>query len=173
MITDEDIIKEFLSKQGNAKKEAFTLLYNKYHNLVYDFGRTMGIDRENCEDFVQEVFLKVIKRIGSFDIRKKFFPWFYSIVRNTAYDFLKKHKYQNENYRITSYTKNPYEFEIELINQVRDIVLRLPDREREVIFLRFYQNLSPEEISTTFGCSTRTVYNIIQKALDIIKKHWK
>lgn len=173
IISDDDIVSLLLEKSDESKRKAFNLIYDKYLNFVYDFGRTMGIPKDHCDDFVQEVFFRLFRKIHKFNTRKRFFPWFYSLVRNCCYDYVKylgKHK--DTDYRIENYVYNPYEFEIETINYVRDIISRLPNDEREVIFLRFYQDLSVDEITQVLGYSTRKVYNIIDKALKEIERHW-
>lgn len=171
-LSDEELINQIISKKGEEKNYYFTLLYNKYLNFVYDLGRTMGIPRTEIDDFVQEVFTKLYQKISKFKQNKKFFPWFYSLVRNCCYDFLrkiKKHKLDSD-LIIQNYTSNPYENDIETINTVRQIILELPVKEREVIFLKYYQELSIEEISQILNCSTRNVYNIINKAIAKLKE---
>lgn len=168
---DEEIIKRFIS--GEGKEEAFTLLYEKYINFVYDFGRTMGIPRSEIDDFVQEVFIKLSQKLDKFNLKKKFFPWFYSIVKNHCYDYLKKVKNNKDSdLIIKTYTSNPYEFDIETINQVRDIISKLPPNQREIIFLKYYQELTPEEIAETLGYSIRNVYFLLNKAIEKFEEEW-
>lgn len=171
--SDEEIVKELISGRGEVRSKAFSEIYEKYVNFVYDLGRTMGIPRSEIGDFVQEVFIKLFQKAKKFNTRKKFFPWFYSLVRNHCYDYLKRIKNKDSDLKVETYVNNPYEFEIELINQVRDIILRLSPKEREVIFLRYYQGLTPEEISKSLGYSTRNVYNILSRAMRKIEEEWK
>ncbi|MGB9620895.1 MAG: RNA polymerase sigma factor [Brevinematia bacterium] len=168
---DEEIILDYYSK---GEEEIFTLLYQKYVNFVYDLGRTMGIPRSSIDDFVQEVFIKLFLKLKQkkFNTKKKFFPWFYSLVRNSCFDFLKDMKRQKDlDLKIENYTSNPYEIDIELINSVREGILNLNSKEREVLFLRFYQGLTIEEIAEVINCSTRNVYLLIENALDKLKKY--
>ncbi|MEN2998575.1 MAG: sigma-70 family RNA polymerase sigma factor [Brevinematia bacterium] len=171
-VSDEELIDDFFSKGGKRKEEAFTLIYEKYVNFVYDFGRTMGIPLNEIDDFVQETFLKLSLKLKKFDGRKKFFPWFYSLVRNYCYDFLRKLKSKDTDLRIERYVNNPYDFDVDLINQVRDVISRLPREEREVIFLRYYQGMTPEEISRIIGCSVRKVYYILERAMRNFEEEW-
>ncbi|MFN4245844.1 MAG: RNA polymerase sigma factor [Brevinematia bacterium] len=171
---DEKIIEDLLRSKGQNKDRAFVLIFKKYQSFVYDFGRTLGIPKSDISDFVQEVFIKLYKHINKFNPNKKFFPWFYSIIRNQAYSFIKKVKRQKDSdLEIREYTTNPYEFSIETINLVREIISELPEKEREILFLRYYQELSVDEISEILNCSKRNIYYIIDKAIEKIKRELK
>lgn len=170
--SDEEIIQNYYSKGEGG--DTFTFLYQKYINFVYDFGRSMGIPRNSIEDFTQEVFIKLFVKLKQkkFNTKKKFFPWLYSLVKNQCFDFLKRLKNSKDSdLVIKNYTHNPYEIDIETINSIREGISKLSFKEREVLFLKFYQGLSPEEIAKIIGCSKRNVYFLLEKGLDALKRY--
>ncbi len=168
---DKELIERIVN--SNDKEKSFSLIFRRYANFVYDLGRTLGIPRSDIDDFVQEVFIKLYEKINKFNTNKEFFPWFYSLVRNYAYDFIKRiRKRKDSDFKIPEHITNPYESDIQTINEVRDIISKIPEKEREVLFLRYYQDLEVDEIAKILNCSPRNVYNIIDKALKKIKKEF-
>ncbi|MCB0481065.1 MAG: RNA polymerase sigma factor [Flavobacteriales bacterium] len=70
---------------------AFDELYERYHRpLFYFFCRMLSNDREKCEDFLQDIFMKLIERPEMYDPSRLFRPWIYSVAHNMVKNEYKK-----------------------------------------------------------------------------------
>jgi len=61
----------------------------------------------------------------------------------------------------------------QLSNQIKDTLTYIPQRQKEIIYLRFFQNLNREQIAEVLGITPQTVSNILQMAFKSIRKNWK
>lgn len=61
----------------------------------------------------------------------------------------------------------------QLSNQIKDTLTHIPQRQKEIIYLRFFQNLNREQIAEVLGITPQTVSNILQMAFKSIRKNWK
>ncbi len=174
-MSDKELIKIIKEGSKNEKDEAFAALYEKYKNLVYDYARTMGIPRDLCIDFLQNVFLRVFEKISKFREDKEFFPWFFSLVRNECINFIKKNKKHMKNYsqyeELETINKEPKHEDAILIREIRKFLNYLPYEEKEAIFLRYYQDFDVKEIARLLNISERKVYTLIERGVEKIKKH--
>jgi len=170
---DEDIIKHIKEGSKEEREKAFAILYDKYKNFVYDFGRTMGLSRDLCFDFIQVVFFRLFEKINKFKEGKEFFPWFFSLVRNECINFIKRNKkfINNSDNDISTSVENLNLDEFSIVNEIRDFLNTLPYEEREVIFLKYYQGFDCKEIAKIIGVSERKTYILIERAVEKIRKH--
>ena len=181
---DESLIKEFLS----GDQEAFTKLVQKYETPLLSFlVRYMG-DLHEAEEVFQEVFLRVYKNTERFDLSKKFKAWVYSIAVNCARTALKRKKNDPLLARAQStetdlsvlegrageeYSPSTKHDSKEAGNLIRNAVLSLPRRQREVFLLFQYQGLSYEEIARVLGRPLGTVKSQMHYAVISLKEKLK
>lgn len=159
--TDESLMKEI--ERGNAA--AFDLLYERYAEKLYRYlFRLLYQDAAKAEDFLQEVFLKVLNAVSSFDSNQKVSTWLYAIATNMC-----RNEWRNkENRQRLMKQFEPWEHHTNksvndrLDEQYRNKILyqvieELGDTEREIIQLRFQQELSIKEIAAITGLPEGTV----------------
>ena len=79
-ISDHELVQAALSGDGRA----FAQLVEQHSRLVYAAVRTVGADREEVDDIVQETFIRVYRGLASFEGRSSLATWIYSIARNQA-----------------------------------------------------------------------------------------
>ncbi len=175
-LTDEEILynlKNLKNRKNSAFNEYFEELFNRYKYQVYSLSRYYGLQNDDSMDVVQETFIKFINFYNSFKPELKFKPWFFKIVLNSIrnkYNELKKYGYV-EIEKMSSqiiYEENFEKFQKR--EYIRGILSRLPVKEREVIILDVYGELSLEEIANTLDISLRQVYNRLNKAYEEIKE---
>ncbi|MDX1637749.1 MAG: sigma-70 family RNA polymerase sigma factor [Balneolaceae bacterium] len=157
-MSDEDLMEYFQA----GYEEGFNLLVERYSDRVHNFLYRYTHDHQDCEDLVQETFLRVYRSRHSYERIAKFSTWMYTIALNLAKSLYKKKK------RMTTVTihKDPGDpedrkMDIEDTNILQDeslhekmcmerlkkALLELNDDFREVVVLRDIQQLSYEEIS--------------------------
>lgn len=179
-LTDEELV-ELYAKDVN---EAFDLLLTRHKNKVFSYIYLAVKDRDLANDLFQETFIKVITTIkqGRYTEKGKFIAWIMRISHNLVIDFFRRDKSEN--------TISNEDSEVDLFNDCRlyddsieDYMVRdqvfadivklmehLPDNQREVIKMRFFEDLSFKEIAETTGVSINTALGRMRYALLNIRR---
>lgn len=154
---DKDIIESF----NNGNKNAFNLIVLKYQKRVYWLVRKFVLDHDDADDLTQEVFLKLYKSIGDFRGDSALYTYIYKIAVNFSLNHIKKNKVlstykkdlDSEVYKIKSNELNSDELYDNNITSkmIRNAIDSLPEQQRAVFTLRFYEELPYEEIATILG----------------------
>jgi len=135
---------------------------------------------DQADDLVQETMLRALRSWTTYGGRSKFNTWLYGIMINVFRDQLKKQKRNREvntdslgdEYVLAAGADVSATAAVEaneLAEVVADMIARLPTRQREVLVLSTYQNLSHEEISETVGISLANVYSTLSAARKKLK----
>ncbi len=173
-------IKQLLENPQDHER-AFRLILKNYKERLYYLIRKIVIDHDDTDDVLQEVFIKIWKNLEKFRGDSNLFTWLYRIATNEALTFLRRRK----DSRNISMDENP-----ELINMLEaggqksslltgdDIslklqaaVLQLPEKQRIVFNLKYYEDLTYEEIAeitdTTVG-GLKANYHAAKKKIEEI-----
>lgn len=150
----EELFKEI--KQGN--NQTMQDLYEQYKALVYGVAFSILKNKEDSEDIVQIVFLKIFRLEKEKLPTRNVATWIYSVTKNETLNFLKNKKEEfniDELYYITSENKELNE--IVEIDSYNKIIIKLPIKEQEIISLKILSGLSFKEISMILGLPIGTV----------------
>lgn len=174
-MSDQELLKNYLA--GN--KEAISRLIERHSSRIYDYIRMMVKDRELADDIYQETFIKVVKVIdeGRYKENGKFLSWVMRIAHNQVIDHFRSEK-QNKSvneasagYDILSTQRlTTASIEEQMVGEqieadVRRLVELLPDEQREVVRLRYYDGLSFKEIADHTEVSINTALGRMRYAL--------
>lgn len=165
-----------LCHQPESSNYGFNLLVRKYQQKVYMHIRRMVIDHDDADDLVQETFIKVWKNLPKFREESNLYTWLYRIATNEALSFLKKKK---RKYLFTSIDYNSSlakNLEVDNLFSGDEIQLRLqkallmlPDKQRLVFNMKYYDDLKYEEMSGILGTSVgalKASYHIAVKKIE-------
>lgn len=141
------------------------LVERHYDALIGYLYRLNGGDRMLSEDMVQETFLRVLRGIESYQYPRPFKPWLYAIATNLSRNYAKladtRHTETADNETLDRHGQDmPPEETVELDETTRELVAALrtlPDHQREVVILRYCQELSLAEIAQTLDIPIGTV----------------
>lgn len=164
--TDETLVA--LYAQGN--NEAFDILLNRYKDRLYAYIYYTVRNEELAEDIFQETFTKAIVTIqqGRYNENGKFPAWLTRIAHNLIIDCFRQEKQENlvscdeeernllNNIRLSEGTVESEIVNHQILSDVRRLIKHLPDEQREVVHMRFYQDLSFKEIAEMAGVSINT-----------------
>ena len=164
--TDETLVA--LYAQGN--NEAFDILLNRYKDRLYAYIYYTVRNEELAEDIFQETFTKAIVTIqqGRYNENGKFPAWLTRITHNLIIDCFRQEKQENlvscdeeernllNNIRLSEGTVESEIVNHQILSDVRRLIKHLPDEQREVVHMRFYQDLSFKEIAEMTGVSINT-----------------
>ncbi|MEK5322856.1 RNA polymerase sigma factor SigW [Aeribacillus sp. FSL M8-0254] len=174
-------IKQIKKGDQNAFAEVVELYKDKIFQLCY---RMLGNAHE-AEDIAQEAFIRVYMNIHSFDMNKKFSTWIYRIATNLSIDRIRKKKpdyYLDAEVAgtdgLTMYSQVSSDIAmpekeveaIELQETIQKEILKLPDKYRSVIVLRYIEELSLQEIAEILELPVGTVKTRIHRGREALRK---
>ncbi|MBU2951979.1 sigma-70 family RNA polymerase sigma factor [Tamlana agarivorans] len=184
LVTDATLVSNYI--KGDEK--ALETLIVRHKQKIYSFIYSKVYDRDVAEDIFQDTFIKVIRTLkrGAYNEEGKFLPWVMRISHNLVIDFFRKSnrmpKFDNSGefsiFSVLSDSSLNAEKTIikeQVENDVRRLVDKLPEDQREVLLLRIYNDMSFKEISDKTGVSINTALGRMRYALinlrKIIDKH--
>lgn len=145
---------------SGATEQAFNLIVKNYKERLYWHLRHFVCSHEDADDLLQEVFIKVWNGLPGFREDSKLITWLYKIATNEALNFLRKKKVQFflsmsslEDNLVRKIEDDPYFNGNELQRELWKAIQKLPDKQKAVFMLRYFDDLSYEEISRILDTS--------------------
>lgn len=156
--------------------EAFAELIDRYKVAVYNLCARMLGDPTEAEDAAQEVFVRAYTQLRSYTPGRKFSTWILSIASHYCIDMLRRRKPSVDLDAIAFWKQSdqpePEERALtrEVRDEVRELLNKLPDKYRGVTILRYWNDLSYDEIATATGLSVATVKTRLFRARELLAK---
>ncbi len=177
--SDQDILQAF--SQPNKKNKAFELLLEKYTQRVYWHVRRIVINHDDADDVVQNVFIKVWQKLDGFKAESALFTWLYRIATNEALQFLQKKKQQLWVNLDDVYSNLENELKADSWFNgsktqllLQEAILTLPEKQRLVFNMRYFDEVSYEEMSeilnTSQGALKASYHHAVKKIEAILKQ---
>lgn len=175
MKVDEDKIREACTRNP---EEGFRMLVDQFQQPMYWHIRRMVVSHEDAEDVLQETFIRIFRYIGDFRSESSLSTWIYRIVTNECIRFLNKKKEEilsseemQEDLLNKLMASEYVDYENEMEVKFQQAVLRLPEKQRVVFNLRYYDELSYEEISKITDSKVGTLKANYHFAKEKIKEY--
>ena len=178
--SDSELLKLF--REGDNPNYAFNLLMRRYQQKVYFHIRRIVIDHDDANDIVQNTFIKAWKGLENFREDSQLFTWLYRIATNESLSFLKKKR--------TAFFIPIVNVEKELSDKLQSdalisgdeiqlklqkAILTLPEKQRLVFNMKYYDELKYEEISeilgTSVGALKASYHHAVKKIENYVKEH--
>ena len=167
MLTDDMLV----ARYSEGENKAFDELLTRYQSKLFDYIFFIVRSQELAEDLFQETFVKAIVTIqqGRYSANGKFGAWLTRIAHNLIIDSFRQERNENtvsnDDSEVDLFNDADLcddNIEMQMVNEqtlsdVRRLVDALPDNQREVVYMRFYQDLSFKEIADITHCSTCAV----------------
>lgn len=156
----------------------FEQIVEKYTDKIRRYIARLIGNWQEAEDVTQEVFIKAYENIASFNPKMRFSSWIYRIAHNESVNFIKKH-YKTQHVEYNDEIKNRYQENNEALSKIfkkenKSLVQRglfkLPEADREILELVYYEEKSYLEIADILQISTNSVGPKIKRAKDKLKK---
>lgn len=155
-----------MNKQENG------YIYAQYHKKVFSFVRSRVCNRNDAEDIVQNVFLKVYGNLDKFEESKaSMSTWIYIITRNTVYDYLKKKRdrpvFELMENTVDQKDEAPDEAILnhEVLAELADALEMLPQEQRDILILLYYKKLERKNVAEMFGMTYGQLRYLHDKAI--------
>ena len=159
---DEKIINQIIAGDSNA----FSVLVDRYKDLVFTLSLKMLKNREEAEEVAQDTFIKVFKSLSKFKGDSKFSTWIYKVTYNSCLDRLKKNKKHQLKVAIDEYTEhqvktidNALENMVEEERQqaIKGCLELLPPDDSFLLTLYYFEEQSLDEIAKVVGLTANNV----------------
>jgi RNA polymerase sigma factor (sigma-70 family) len=177
---DKELLYEF--RQPDTKERAFTAIIKKYQEKIYWHIRRMVVDHDDANDVLQNMFIKVWNGLNNFREDSQLYTWLYRIATNESLTFLEQSKKRfalslndmeeglaNKIVADKNFDANRLEWKLQLAIQ------QLPEKQRVVFNLRYYDEMPYEEMSrvleTSEGALKASYHHAAKKIEDYIRNN--
>ncbi|HRE56886.1 MAG TPA: sigma-70 family RNA polymerase sigma factor [Candidatus Kapabacteria bacterium] len=180
--SDSDILREY--KSGDTER-AVTFFVRKYQRFVYSIALRYTKNNEDAQDIAQDVFVKAISSLTNFRGEASLKTWLYRITVNACKNEIRKKKLlrffdfarEDEEFDIISPEPGPDQIHVdsEFYCNVHKALAHLPEKQRETFALRYFDELTYEEISNILGTSVgglkANYFQAVQKLMVILPQY--
>ena len=173
---DESYIKWKLFLEGDD--QAYSWIYTHYIQVLYNYGLQITPDSEIVKDCIQDVFVKIYKAKKKLTVPQNPKVYLMIALKNNIYNTFNQERLQ-KNYAFSLYqteeqltVKNEFidqEARHEEMNNIKRMMKILTPRQREVIYYRFIEELSYDDICQIMGLNYQSAYNLLQRSLQKIR----
>ncbi|NDV78817.1 sigma-70 family RNA polymerase sigma factor [Dysgonomonas sp. 511] len=174
-MTDEQLVVNY----SNGNNLAFDILLERHKQSVFNYIFFIVRNKELAEDIFQETFIKAIVTIkqGRYTETGKFRAWISRIAHNLIIDHFRQEKNENtvsndeaqldllNNPLLCESTIEDRLIKTQIATDIQKLISYLPDSQREVLFMRYYQDLSFKEIADQTGVSINTALGRMRYAI--------
>ena len=175
---DKELLK--LCRDPQTKERGFRILLSQYKERTYWHIRRILLDHEDANDIVQDTFVKVWKNLDSFRGDSSLFSWIYRIATNESLNFLRKMKNKStvqidkvEYLLVNKLDDNSLMSGDEIERKLQRSLLKLPEKQRLVFNMRYFEDLKYQEISDILGTSVGGLKASYHHAIKKIEENLK
>jgi len=165
-------------REMDSRSYAFNLIVRKYQERLYWHIRKIVISHDDSDDVIQNTFLKVWTGLERFREDSQLFTWLYRIATNEALTFLKKKRTKFflplvdvEQQLSSTLESSPHVNGDEIQLKLQKAILTLPEKQRLVFNMKYFDELKYEEISEILGTSVGALKASYHHAVKKIEKY--
>ncbi|MFT6151061.1 MAG: RNA polymerase sigma-70 factor (ECF subfamily) [Flavobacteriales bacterium] len=161
--TDNEIMQLVVERDSLA----FSELYDRYNRMLVNyFYKMLWQDEEKAQDFMQDLFTKIVEKPKSFDIKRNFKTWMFSVANNMCKNEYRKQAVRkntsynlDESYQIKDTAMNAMDSlqDTQFSEKLTVELAKLDEKQKSTFVMRYFQDLSIKEIAETLECSEGTI----------------
>lgn len=180
ILTDADLL--LLFNESGTREQAFTALVRRYQERLYWHIRRMVVRHEDTDDILQLVFIKMWQGLDNFRNESGLFTWLYRIATNETLNWLSQQK-KRTHLSLSDYEVGLSEtvaaepgFDANKLEwRLQQAIQELPEKQRLVFTLRYYDEMPYEQMSeileTSIGALKASYHHAVKKVEKYISKH--
>ncbi len=177
---DKELLIQF--KNEATREAAFTAIIKKYQEKLYWHIRRLVVEHEDANDVIQNMFIKVWKNLDNFREDSQLYTWLYRIATNESLTYLEQQKKRSsvslsddENHLTNRIQADKHFDPSKLEWKLQLAIQKLPEKQRAVFNLRYYDEMPYEEMSrvleTSEGALKASYHHAVKKIEDFILNH--
>jgi RNA polymerase sigma factor (sigma-70 family) len=174
-LTDIELLENF--RDPGKRSYAFNLIMCKYQQKIYWHVRRMVIDHDDANDLVQNTFIKAWKGLENFREDSNLYTWLYRIATNECLSFLRQKRLRTfisfgdiEQELSDNLIEDSYFRGDDLQLKLQKAILKLPDKQRIIFNMKYYDEMKYEEIAQILGTSVGALKASYHHAVKKIEK---
>jgi RNA polymerase sigma factor (sigma-70 family) len=179
-LDDKELLMQF--REPATKEKAFTLIIKKYQQKLYWHIRRMVIEHEDANDVLQNMFIKVWNGLGNFREDSQLYTWLYRIATNESLSFIEQRKKRSSvslsdvETGLSNRLKADKHFDANKLEwKLQVAIQQLPEKQRVVFNLRYYDEMPYEKMSevleTSEGALKASYHHAVKKIEDFMLNH--
>lgn len=174
-IVDDEALTQAIARGDQASFEAFI---HRYHGPLLNFIERMLQDPGKAEDFVQETFIKFIRQLKEKGIPDNSKAWLFKVAANMCRDHWRSASYKKEKH-VLEYIpekESPNDSVVDIYEkqetrkEILAVLNQLPERQREIVILRFYHDMKLKEIAEILDCPIGTIKSRLFHSMAFLKE---
>jgi RNA polymerase sigma factor (sigma-70 family) len=177
---DDELLNQF--RTDRTKEAGFTAIIKKYQEKLYWHVRRMVVEHEDANDVLQNVFIKVWNGLANFREDSRLYTWLYKIATNESLSFIEQRKkkaaisFGDVEEGLSNTLKADKDFDANKLEwKLQLAIQQLPERQRVVFNLRYYDEMPYSEISqileTSEGALKASYHHAVKKIEDFVLNH--
>lgn len=175
-VTNEKLWNAF--KEGNS--QAYLRIYDDNYQPLFNYGFKICGDKLLTDDCIQDIFLELWRNRNSVNQVSRIRPYLLQYLKRKVLAEMKRQQRNSEfdDFLTAGLTHESYETRLisneiseEMSKKLKTAIGELTGRQKEILHLKFYQNLSYEEIAEITSLKIKRVYNVIYEAIKILRNH--
>jgi RNA polymerase sigma-70 factor (ECF subfamily) len=177
---DKDLLIQF--RNPETRHYAFNLLVREYQKRLYWHIRKILLDHDDTDDVLQNVFIKVWRNLDGFKEESQLYTWLYRIATNESITFLNQKKKRagipidDVSHFLAANLESDHYFKGDEIQaKLQKAILSLPDKQRIVFNMKYFDEIKYEEMSkildTSVGALKASYHHAVKKVEEYLKNH--
>lgn len=166
-ISDEQLVARFL----RGEKKVLDVLFDRYVERLLRYVTLFLKSSEEARDLTQDIFIKIFQSLEHFKCMGKFERWVFVIARRTMIDLHRKRKLKTFSFDSLGLDESSIPDREKCEARAPELLQGLTARDREILLLRFMENLSYDEISEITGMAEGTLRNIVCRSIRRIQEN--
>lgn len=172
--TDEQLIAMYQNNKDGTGHVAFSILYERYAKQMLNFFYfAFHYDNEKAQDFVHDLFIRIIEKNHTFNNSRLFKPWIYRIASNMCKNEYRSEKVVQKYNNYVLVTSESIEDQDENEKNLRLCINKLNQDQRSLIVMRFKMKLKIKEIAEIYECAEGTIKSRLFYATRELSKFYK
>jgi RNA polymerase sigma factor (sigma-70 family) len=163
-------------------EQAFVVIFDRSIRALHNYGVKIIRDSELVQDAVQELFIELWKHRETLGETDSIKAYLYKSLRRKLFRIKSKQanklmvelpsEYFNETSPSVEFSLMAEQSSIEQTQKLTRLLATLSKRQREVVFLRYFEEMEYEKIAVIMDINKQVVYNLVHKAIDALKSGW-
>lgn len=183
MEENSEINSAWLREMSEGREDALAALMTHYYETLYNYAIKFSDDGEQVKDTIQEVFISLWQRR---DRAREILSLKFYLLRAVKNKMLKSLQQKSRSKMLEEQAAYPFRIEFSIENKIieqqisaetahalRQLLARLPERQKEVIYLKFYLQMDNGQVAELMNINRQSVYNLLHESLRNLRACWQ